>query len=332
VTLLVAAAVGAAVAINAGYVIQHGGLSTAPRIELRRPVAAVAALLRSRRWVAGALLGYAGLGLELIALTALPLSTVQATIGAGLVVVAVLSRGLGQMPLGRAAPVAAALAIAALAILAVVTPPAVHGGPMTAPSPWALAAAAVLVTGAAVLAARRIPTATGLALAAGALYGMTSMAMAVLAPLLTGTVPPLALVAAAAPIGVLVTVGGFLAFQRALQHGSPLPVVTAMMAAMNVVAIAGGVLALGDPLAPGAVARLAQVGALALVGLSAVVVLVERRGELPPTEELPGFLGGGDAEVRPRVGRVGARPCVRAAHEPEVGDGGAAAAGRPVEA
>src|SRR4051795_9516327 len=103
----VGAAVGAAIAINAGYVVQHGGLSSAPRIELRRPLAAVAALLRSRRWVAGALLGYAGLGLELLALTALPLSAGQATIGAGLVVVAVLSRAVGGVPLGRAAPLGA---------------------------------------------------------------------------------------------------------------------------------------------------------------------------------------------------------------------------------
>src|SRR4051812_19084065 len=120
--LYVAAAVGAAIAINAGYVVQHCGLTSAPRIELQRPLAAVAALVRSRGWVAGALLGYAGLGLEVIALVALPLSAVQATIGAGLVVVAVLSRALGGAPLGRAAPVGAALAVAALAVIAVVTP------------------------------------------------------------------------------------------------------------------------------------------------------------------------------------------------------------------
>src|SRR4051794_8150511 len=125
--LYVAAAVAAAIAVNAGYVIQHGGLAAAPRIELRRPLAAVRALLRGRRWVAGALLGYAGLGLEVLALAALPLSAVQATIGGGLVVVAVLSRALGGAPLGRAAPVGAALAIAALAVIAVVTPGSAGG-------------------------------------------------------------------------------------------------------------------------------------------------------------------------------------------------------------
>src|SRR3954452_15138697 len=154
-------AIAAAIAINAGYVVQHTGLASAPPVELHRPLASVAALLRSPRWLAGAALGYGGLALGLLALTALPPSTVPATIGAGLVVVAVLSRA----PAGRAAPLGALLAVAALAVLAVVAPaPAPH-----APAPWALAAAAVLVAGAAALAARRLPSPTGLGLAAGLL-------------------------------------------------------------------------------------------------------------------------------------------------------------------
>jgi hypothetical protein len=277
--LAVAAAAGAAIAINAGYVVQHSGLTTAPRIELRRPLSAVAALLRSRRWVSGALLGYAGMALEIGALAALPLSAVQAAIGGGLVVVAVLSRAMSGKPLGRAAPAGAVLAVAALAIIAVVTPGTV--GPRHAPAPalWALIAAALAVTGMAAIVARRVPTATGLALAAGLLYGMTSIAMAALAPALAGTPPAPAVIAVAVPIGVIVTAAGFLSFQRALQHGRPLPVATAMMAAMDLVAIAGGIVLLGDPLATGAAARAAQIGALALVALSAVVVLGDRRAE-----------------------------------------------------
>jgi hypothetical protein len=277
--LVIAAAAGAAITINAGYVVQHSGLTTAPRIELRRPLSAVAALLRSRRWLSGALLGYAGMALEIVALTALPLSAVQAAIGGGLVVVAVLSRAMSGMPLGRAAPAGAALAVAALVIIAVVTPGSVGAHHAPTPAPWALVAAAVAVSGVAAIVVRRVPTATGLALAAGLLYGMTSIAMAALAPTLAGTPPAPAVIAVAVPIGVLVTAAGFLSFQRALQHGRPLPVATAMMAAMDLVAIAGGIVLLGDPLAAGAGARGAQIAALALVALSAVVVLGDRRAE-----------------------------------------------------
>jgi hypothetical protein len=283
--LYLAAAVAAAIAINAGYVVQHLGLAAAPRIELRRPVAAVAALLRSPRWVAGALLGYAGLGLEVVALVALPLSAVQATIGAGLVVVAVLSRALDGAPLGRAAPAGAALAIGALVVIAVAAPGTVAAqGAHAPPVPWALAAAAIVVTAVAATVAHLCPTATGLALAAGLLYGMTSIAIAALAPMLAGAAPAPGVVAAAVPIGAAVTAAGFLSFQRALQHGRPLPVATAMMAAMDLVAIAGGIVILGDPLAAGAGARAAQIAALALVALSAVVVLADRPVRPRPAE------------------------------------------------
>ena len=328
--LQVGAAVGAAIAINAGYVIQHGGLSAAPRLEWRRPLAAVAALLRSRRWVAGALLGYAGLGLELVALAALPLSTVQAAVGAGLVVVAVLARAAGGAPLGRAAPLGAALAIAALVVLALVTPAPVAVRP--SPAPWALVAGAAVVIAAAALAARRLPSAMGLALAAGLLYGMTSIAMAVLAPSLAGKPPALAAAAAAVPIGVVVTAAGFLSFQRALQRGRPLPVVTAMMAAMDVVAIAGGIVVLGDPLAAGTGARAAQLAALALIAASAVVVLAGRRRESLAADEVPRLLRGGDAELRPGIGRVGSGPGVCAAVEPQVRDRRPVATPLPIEA
>jgi hypothetical protein len=128
------------------------------------------------------------------------------------------------------------------------------------------------VTVAAAVAVRRLPTAVGLALAAGLLYGMTSIAMAVLA-----SVPALPVAAVAAGLGAVVTAAGFLSFQRALQRGRPLPVATVMMAAMDVVAIAGGIVVLGDPLAAGAGARAAQLAALALIALSAVVVLRDRR-------------------------------------------------------
>jgi hypothetical protein len=268
--LTVEAAIGAAIAINAGYVVQHLGLATAPPIELRRPLAAVASLLRSRRWVAGAALGYGGLGLEFVALTELPLSAVQAAIGAGLVLVAALSRA----PRGGAAPRGAALTILSLAILVWVTP--ATAAPHAVHAAWAVAVATVLVTGGAALLARRVPSAVGLGVAAGLLYGLTSVAMASLAPILTGRWPAPVVVLTAVGLGVPLTIAAFLAFQRALQRGRPLAVVTAMMSAMDAVAMAGGILLLGDPLAAGTAARVAQLGALALSVLSAVVVLGDR--------------------------------------------------------
>jgi hypothetical protein len=309
--LLIAA--GAALAINASYIVQHSGLAIAPRIDPRRPVAAVGTLLRCPRWMAGAALGYAGLGLELLALTALPLSAVQATIGGGLVLVAALG-GVRD----RVAQLGAVLAIGALAILAAVTPAAQPH----APPAGALGAGSALVIAAAALAARR-----SLALAAGLLYGVTSLAVAVLAPSLVGAARPSVVVAVALIAAVPATAVGFLCFQRALQCGRPLAVVTAMMAAMDVAAIGGGLAILGDPLAAGAGARAAQLAALALASLSALVVGREPAG----TQEPPRLARGRDAERRPGIGWVRPRPRVPAADQSQVGDRDAAPAGRPFE-
>ena len=49
----------ASVALNGSFVIQHVGTLTAPPINVRRPLATLVGLFRSRAWVAGAALGMA---------------------------------------------------------------------------------------------------------------------------------------------------------------------------------------------------------------------------------------------------------------------------------
>jgi hypothetical protein len=227
-------------------------------------------LLRSRRWLAGSALGYGGIVLEVLALTTLPLSAVQAAIGAGLVLVAAFAKG----PRGRAAPVAAVLAVVALTALYAVAPPLPHA--RVTPSAAAVIAAGATIGGIAALFARRVPGPIGLALASGVLYGATSLSEAVLAPLLTGARPPLASAVAAVIAGTPLTVAAFLCFQRSLQHGRPLAVVTAMMATMDAVAMAAGLILLGDPLAAEPVARATQIAALALTALSGLLVAGDR--------------------------------------------------------
>jgi drug/metabolite transporter (DMT)-like permease len=304
------AALAAAIAINLAYVIQYEGLSVAPHVLLRRPLASVAALLHSRRWVGGAALGYAGLALEALALTSLPLSTVQATIAAGLLVVAVLTRAVDGASLGRAAPAGALLAIGALVLLAAVAPHRRHAPP----DPWALAAAIGAAGALAGAVVRLRPTPSWLGLAAGSLYGATSLALAAVAPVAAGHVPPTAVLVVALGGGAVVTAGGFLTFQRALQLGRPLAVVTVMTAGTSVVAITAGLVVLGDRLARGPEARAVQLAALALAAGSALLVL--RAGGAAPAsaQELPRLLGGAD----PEVGPVRAGPGVGAADEAQV--------------
>jgi hypothetical protein len=310
------AAAAAALALNVSYLVQHSGLAVAPPVSAARPLASVAALLRSRRWLAGAGLGYAGLALQTAALAVVPVSIVQAMIAAGVVVVvlgarrATLRRELG----------AAALTVAAVALLGVAAPP-VHAAAVTA-APAALAGWAIVAGGIGALLALR----GRLGLAAGAFYGTTTLAIAAIV-----AAPGSAVAAEAAVIGAASVAAGFFSFQRGLQIGPPVAVVTLMLGATNVVAIAGGLLVMHDPLAAAGAPRALQLVALALAVVAAALVAGDLAGPAERREEAPGLLGGRERHARTGVGRLGAGPRVLAAVDREVLDHGAQVAGSPPE-
>jgi drug/metabolite transporter (DMT)-like permease len=254
----------------------------APAVSPARPLATISVLLRSPRWVAGAALGYGGLALQTAALAVIPVSTVQAIIAAGVVVVALGSgRVARRAPTGREA-LAAAATVAALGLLALAAPPSNSGGHA---APVALAGWALVAAGgaAALLLTRRGARDAGrLGLASGALYGTATVA---LAALLAAPSAPLA--AEAVAVGGLSAVGGFFAFQRGLQVGPPVAVVTLMLCATNVVAISGGLIAMHDPLAGPGVPRALQLAALALAVGGAALVAGGLAGPAPAADRSP---------------------------------------------
>jgi hypothetical protein len=249
----------ASLAVNASYLLQHAGLASAPEVRASQPVRSIAGLLRSPGWRRGAALGYAGLAVECVALALAPLSLVQAIIAAGLVVVAVGTGRSDRVPVALVVVGAVALCVGQ------------NAGHVAAPGlpPLLVFLAAIAVLGAA-LTRRR---ARGLA--AGLLYGGTTVAIAYLASLaatgtLLGARMVVALVAAAA-----VTAGGFFLFQRALQDGRPARVVTLMTAGTNAGAIAGAVLVFAEPL--GSTPALAALHVAGLIALTAAAALAAGR-------------------------------------------------------
>lgn len=327
-----AAAGGAALALNGSYLVQHAGLASAPPVRGTRPVATIAALLRSRRWLAGALLGYAGLGLEGAATTGVAMSIVQAIVAAGLVVVVLGAARMARRAPSRREALAVALTGGALVALALTAP---AGGLHALPSPGALLACALLAgTGVAALVVGpggRHPV--RLALAAGVLYGITTVALAALLRALLHSPSTPTLAAEALGLCAITATGGFFAFQRALQAGSPVVVVTLMTVATNATAIAGGLFALSDPLAAAGVARALQLAALALAAAGALLLVAGGVANAAPGgEEAPDLDGRGEADMRARVGRTGARPRVRSPGDRQVLDAGPPPARPPVEA
>jgi len=254
----------ASLSLNASYVVQHEALSRTPPVRLTAPFASLAGLLRSRRWLAGALLAYGGIALNLVAMSMAPLWLVQTMIAAGLVVVCAVWARLSRRRLTGRERVAIGLVGAGLAGLAVAGAggrPGVHPGALTL-------AAFIATSGALALACVRGAAIARLGLAAGVLYGATTVALASLpAALASGR---LGVVAVAVIGGGLVTAAGFFAFQKGLQAGDAAPVITQMTAAMNAVAITGGLL-LGSGLAAGWPARVAQLAGLVALCLAAAL-------------------------------------------------------------
>jgi hypothetical protein len=238
-------AIAAAVALNASYLMQHAGSSATAAIDARRPVATMAALLRSPIWAAGGAVGLTGWGLHIGALREAPLSLVQAFVAGGLALTAPMAAlGLRRRP-ARGETQAVALMVLALALLSIGL---AGGGRHASFDRLALAAAlAVLLCGAAVLAVlitgERRPLALGAA--GGLLYGAADMALKAV----TGLHGAGAIVSSPWLYAALAsTVGAFFAFQRGLQSSRPVAVIALMTAATNVSSIVGAFVVYGDAL------------------------------------------------------------------------------------
>ena len=234
-------ALGAAIALNGSYLVQHAGSPKAVAVDARRPVATFVSLLRSPLWLLGGVLGMAGWALHLGAMSQAPLSLVQAFVAGGLALaVPMAAIGLRQR-LVRAEVQALGLMVLALVALSV----GLNGGAVTHGfPPGALAAwIAALLAGAAVLVWRapksKRPLALGLA--GGLLYGAADLGFKVAAVGHTVLSPWI-------PVALVATLGAFFAFQRGLQADRPLVVIGAMTGATNVSSILGAFVVLGDPL------------------------------------------------------------------------------------
>jgi len=251
----------ASVALNSSYLLQHAGSRGGPPVTVRRPLVALRGLLSSRLWLAGLGLGLLGWAVHVAALSLAPLSLVQAFAAGGLALAAPVGARVLRQPLSARERRAIAVIAVALSLLAT----GAVAGPRAA-VPAAGAAVAFLVPCAvlaATLAAMRGPRrAHALGAAGGVLYGIGDAATKALTAAARGGLG-IAAIGLWTAVLLVATAGAFLCFQRGLQLGPAVPVVALMTAATNVVAIAAGLVAFGDPL--GATQPLAILHAVAFV-------------------------------------------------------------------
>ena len=248
-----ALAIASAVAIGAGYALQHASASRLPPLSVRRPIRSLVSLFSSGRWAVGLFTGIGGWVLYLVALRLAPLSLVQAACAGG---VGVLAIG-GRLRAAERIGVGAALGGLVLLGLSVGShAPTGRGG----------AEAIAIWVGASLVAAGLValrPTAAGLGTAAGVLYAAGDVATK--AAIVGG--------ARLAFVPVLLACHGlaFVCLQLAFQRGGKLTSAGLAVLWTNALPIAAGMALFSEPLPDGARAGL-RIAAFALVLVGAVAL------------------------------------------------------------
>jgi hypothetical protein len=261
-----------ALALNWGYVAQHGEAAKLPPLAIRRPLRSLRLLFGRPRWLAGFLVGILGWVLYVAALRVAPLSLVQAASAGGLGVLALLVSRTAR--LSRREWRGVALAVAGLVLLGLSLAGgngAGGRGSVLAIAVW-IAVSALVAGGAAAAVRDVLVPGAGFGVAAGLLYaaGDVGTKAAVFGGSRLGFVP------------VLLACHGlaFVALQLGFQRGAALPTIGLATLLTNAVPIAAGMLLFGEPL-PGGV-----LGALRLAAFAAAVagaaLIAAPRGEGAP--------------------------------------------------
>jgi drug/metabolite transporter (DMT)-like permease len=282
-------ALASALATNVAFLFKHRGAIRAEPIAVRHPLRGAAALFRSKWFAVGWLVAVLAWALHVGALALAPLSIVQAVLSGGLVFLAVLAERFFDLRLGRWQWFGVTITAAGLAVIGVT------GSGAARPQRSSLAGliaveGAVFAVGAVLLAVsahRRITRrAEGLllGLAAGALFGVSDVAIKYLTHAegaLHGLLSPWTATA------LLAGTIAFYASARSLQVGPGVEVIALTAVAANLAAIIGGILVFDEPIGSGPLAIGARFVAFCLVILGAALMPVQHAEEPEPETSRP---------------------------------------------
>jgi drug/metabolite transporter (DMT)-like permease len=241
-----------ALVTQVGFLLRHRGAIEAPDVDVRRPLASVAGLFRSKWWTIGYVLAIFAYACHVGALALAALSLVQAVLAGGLVVLAVVAERWFGFELTRRQWLGVILTAAGLAMLAI-TGEARSGQDSADYSLAAMLIFEAALTGVGVTLilscrneARSDQHGVLLGLAAGLLFTTTHVAVKALTGKIDTTVAEVLL----SPYLYLAIAGGVAAFfasARSLQIGPAVPVIAVTAIAGNASAIPAGIVVFGDP-------------------------------------------------------------------------------------
>ncbi len=263
----IALALACAAVTQLGFLCKHRGASSAPRVEWQRPLSSARALLASKWFAIGLGIGAGAFVLHVAALSLAPLSTVQAVLSTGVVMLAVLGDRVFGHSVGSRQWVGVAMTATGLGLL-VLTLPSPDGSGAVFAVPGLLAfETATLALGTLLICAPRLGAPSHhhgalLGASAGVLFGVSDVAVKAL----TGS----GLASPWLPIAIAAALLAFFASARGFQEGDAVPVIACTSTAANLTCIVGGILVFGDALAAG-ILLFVQIAAFALIAVAALV-------------------------------------------------------------
>jgi drug/metabolite transporter (DMT)-like permease len=278
-------AVGCALAGSAAMLLKQRGAVSAPTICARHPARSAIDLFGSKWWTVGWLVSLGAWLLHVGALSLASLSLVQAVISGGLVFVAILAERVFGFQLGRRQWSGVLVTAIGLAILGVTAGPGTHAHAST-PALITVEATVFAISGALVCASFRLERLRAregilLAIAAGALFGTSDIAIKHLAhPAMSH---PTLLANPWTLSALIAMVVAFYASARSLQLGPAVAVITFTSLSGNIVALLGGIVIFHDPIGHTPPQIVARTSAFCLVILGAALLPGRHRAGAPIT-------------------------------------------------
>jgi drug/metabolite transporter (DMT)-like permease len=271
-----AVALACAALTQLGFLCKHRGANHVPHIRFDKPLRSARHLFTAKWFLIGLTIGLVAWALHVVALALAPLSTVQAVLSTGVVMLAVLGNRLFGHKVPRRQWAGVAMTAGGLLLLMVTLPKAAGAHTHAAFAVPALLAfeGGMLAMGALLIVVPKLGAPAHhhgavLGAAAGTLFGVSDVAVKAL----TGVAAdgPLALVASPWLLtAIIASVLAFLASAKGFQEGDAVPVIACTSTAANVTCILGGIIVFGDALAGGLMLA-AQVAAFVLVAAAALL-------------------------------------------------------------
>jgi drug/metabolite transporter (DMT)-like permease len=255
-----------------GFLCKHRGAAHAPLVDPRRPLRSARSLFASKWFAIGMGVALAAWLLHVAALATAPLSTVQAVMSTGVVMLAVFGAKVFGHVVGARQWAGVAMTAIGLALLVLTLPSPDGHGAGFAFSGMVAFELGTLALGTLLIAAPKLGAPAHhhgalLGGAAGVLFGVSDVALKAL----TGADGIAALLVSPwIPVAALASVLAFLASARGFQEGDAVPVIACTSTAANLTCIVGGIVVFGDALAAGLLLVI-QLAAFALVAAASLL-------------------------------------------------------------